>query len=119
MRRSPIAIALTAAAMLAPAACGQGDGLPEADDGTDYDTCFEGTCTVLVTEGAEVEIDESFQVGTVSVESINDDTVDLEAAGGGLSFTLAVDTTGNFQGLLIVEVLGIEGDEAVLRFYPA
>ncbi|HEX2145408.1 MAG TPA: hypothetical protein VHG10_12960 [Glycomyces sp.] len=146
MHRKATLAALTAALALATAACGGSDAGPEepaadptmrpqqertalptpsprpfptAADGEDYGACFDGECEVLVTVGIEIEFDGDFRVPPTTVEQISDAvTVVARDSSGYLSFNLGVGGRGNFQNSLNVEVIAVQGEQAVLRFWP-
>lgn len=92
---------------------------PEAADGEDYGACFDGDCEVLVTEGVEIELDDEFRTGALTVASI-DEYVNVVSNGGGafISFNLGPGNVGNMNNVLNIETRAIDGDRAVIRLYP-
>ncbi|WP_460496819.1 hypothetical protein [Glycomyces tarimensis] len=154
MKRNAHLLAVSAAAVLASAACGAGEE-PESDasptggeastsqsvspspteealealDGTDYESCYDGDCEVIVSEGTTFELDPAFGIDTMTITGFDRftpegggtavDRVMFEATGSGfLSMTLPVEGSGRLQGTLLVRALAISDGEAVLLLEP-
>ncbi|GAA4906022.1 hypothetical protein LX16_3431 [Stackebrandtia albiflava] len=92
-------------------------GLPEAADGSDLTACEDGNCEVVVTESDEIPVDPAFGVDLFTVESIEQDTVTVQATGAGtyLRVTISPSGAGSLNGIL-VKVVAVDGDRAVLNF---
>lgn len=72
-----------------------------------------------MTEGVEIELDDEFRTGALTVASI-DEYVNVVSNGGGamISFKLGPGNVGNMNNVLNIETRAIDGDRAVIRLYP-
>ncbi|OLT19492.1 hypothetical protein BJF79_47750 [Actinomadura sp. CNU-125] len=100
-------------------ACG-GASLPEAADGDDLTACTDADCTVRITTGDEIPLDDRFGMTPIKV-TVEEDTVTFESTdgdSGSFSTTGTVDVRNQLQNVSI-EALGIKDGEAVVKVSPA
>lgn len=87
-----------------------------AADGSDVAACFDGTCEVEVTESTTIAFDEQFGISELVVESITADSVTITDPFGWMQ--TGVGGTGTINGISF-EILAIDGQSAIFRFFPA
>lgn len=95
----------------------------DASDGTDLDACFDGTCEVAVEAGTGIEFDATFDVGTVEVIDVAEDSVSLVLMDGMSNTTIGIGGGGAAGGgdgtqLIGYTLMSVSGDTAIIAFYP-
>lgn len=125
---------LAAGVAMALGACG---GMPDASDGANLSACADGHCEVRVGAGASIPVPSDFMVSSVSVESLDADTVTITGSdigssssggcyggcdgssdNGAFRYVLQEGGTGVENGLRIT-LEGVDGTHAVVRVAPA